>query len=883
MVGQERKAVGVPIVYHSPDIPDSVLTQVEQALASMHTSEVAYLMVGGWKMGEAPADADPANQWLVDIVQFDSSSGNGIHDSIEYHQTAISASFLTDFLELGHHQVGARATAEVQEDPFLTAINGALLPPVIPPLNRLIDRIRKVNWDKAEGSPTLKLALHDEASLSEIAAYLVPLVQAEAVQVDPDLEDWLRARAAMPAANPDVRARRQAVQDAQDEASLAGAKAAANPQPAVAGPGQPAMPGQPVGGSAAGGTTKPPNDSSAPAGKRNRGPVDKSTQLDQSDADLAAAGLIVQAADTGRVLLIQRTPDKHDDDSAYARWEFPGGKPDDDDVGAWDTAVREWQEETGATLGTYQKIGAVLSPDGRYRAFVVRIPRATDVNLNPDDDEASAVRWWKLPDLNDDRVRDKVQEMLPELRRLLALPNMQLDQPAPDAGGQIHADIAVDFDGVIHPNTPDDQPLTEPPIPGAVTGMRQLAARYPVRDGRGGVVVFTARVQLAPVRAWLAMHGFPDVLVTNVKPIAKWYLDDHAFPNRFPGWPVVQRRLLDGFAPMSRGVAGPGGLQMVPDVPGSGRAAKRPPNLRKTSSSFNCHSCAWRPGADGRCQKYHWPVDRDQVCDTWKQRARQLDAAAVEPTAKWWERLLSQDRLREAMDGCRDHIEASCGPAARLAAQRIAEQARNGQPLGQLDAPQDLVDTLTHHYQQLYQLGRDTVNVELARQRRALGPKALDDPTIVAAAAATGSRLERARHRGEHSARQIVNAVTQRLGRAQISGLLQPGELQTAAENAAAGQLRVEALANTAASINDGRADSAVTASDIAGAYYTSVMDERSCDECVKADDGKLLSPDEAVALGPPNPLCAGQDRCRCALVWVLSSDPAALATVIGE
>src|ERR1700752_1728536 len=117
----------------------------------------------------------------------------------------VSSSFLTDFLELGHHQVGARATGEVQEDPFLTAINGALLPPVIPPWNRFIDRIRQINWPGADGSPTLKLSLNDEASLAEIAAFVAPLVQAGVIQVDPELEDWIRARANMPAANADIR------------------------------------------------------------------------------------------------------------------------------------------------------------------------------------------------------------------------------------------------------------------------------------------------------------------------------------------------------------------------------------------------------------------------------------------------------------------------------------------------------------------------------------------------------------------------------------------------------------------------------------------------------------------------------------------------------
>ena len=179
-------------------------------------------------MGKAPAEHE-GNQYYIDVIQYNSASDSSLAGAIEYHQTAISASFLTDFLELGHHQVGARATAEVQEDPFLTAINGALLPPVIPPLNRLVDRIRKLNWDSADGSPTLKLTLTDQASLSEIATFVLNCVQAEAMQPDTDLEDWLREYAGLPAANAEQRAQHQAAQ----AAALKNAAAAATQYPGL--------------------------------------------------------------------------------------------------------------------------------------------------------------------------------------------------------------------------------------------------------------------------------------------------------------------------------------------------------------------------------------------------------------------------------------------------------------------------------------------------------------------------------------------------------------------------------------------------------------------------------------------------------------------------
>lgn len=794
MVGQERKAVGMPVVYHSPDIDNKILNAVETAIANMHVSEVAYLMLPGWKMGAGGKD-DPANQWLVDIVKFDSSSGDSIRQSIDYHQTAMSASFLQDFLELGHHQVGARATAEVQMDPFITAINGALLPPVVPPLNRLIDRIVKRNWANAEGSPQLKLTLHDEASLSEIATYAVPLAQQGLLHADPELEDWLRERAAMPSAGADAKAA-QAAQAAGTQAA-AGANAA-NADAAA----KLAKTGEPPG-------AEPPNPDTPP-GK----------QLDAAAGGPAAAGVVVQALDTGRLLMIQRTPDKHDHGEAYARWEFPGGKLDATDQSDWTGALREWHEETGAVLpNSAVRAGDITTPDSVYQAFVAWVPREADVTLGAHDKHEVADVAWRDADAlaNDPVVRDKVKAMLPHIHRLLA-PSKKtldaerfwqavnerrylLDQARDDNGDKV---MAVDFDGVLHPHRPNagaHEPVG-PPIDGAVGGMQKLAKRYQV-------VIFTARSHLQPVRDWLRDNGLGDFAdsVTNIKPPAAGYIDDRAI--HFKGWD------------------------------------KLPSQLEK----------------------------------------RELDAPPPEgePTAKWWEQLLSQDRLREALDGARAHIELAAKSATLNAARHLAHQAANGADVSNSDPPAELVDALTRHYTDLYNLGQETVGLELAKQRRAL-VRTLDEPIDSAVGAGAASRLQRARQRGEHSARNIVRRVTEVLGRQQITGLKDAPGMQTAAERAATGALHLEALTNAAAMINDGRADGALSDSQVVGAVYTSVMDDRSCDSCIAADTGDVLSPEDALALGPPNPECDGQERCRCMLVWVLSSDPAAMqaATELG-
>lgn len=115
------------------------------------------------------------------------------------------------------------------------------------------------------------------------------------------------------------------------------------------------------------------------------------------------------------MLLVQRTPDKHDPDEAFARWEVPGGKLDDGES-SWDAALREWSEETGGSLDALPVGGWV---DGDYEGFVVRIDHEADIILSPQPDEVSNAQWWDPEDLDDDRVRDKVVSALGMIRPLL--------------------------------------------------------------------------------------------------------------------------------------------------------------------------------------------------------------------------------------------------------------------------------------------------------------------------------------------------------------------------------------------------------------------------------------------------------------------------------
>lgn len=116
--------------------------------------------------------------------------------------------------------------------------------------------------------------------------------------------------------------------------------------------------------------------------------------------------------------------------------------------------------------------------------------------------------------------------------------------------------IAIDFDGVIHRYSKGwhDGTIYDPPMPGAIDGIRRLQQRY-------AVYVFTSR-EIEQVVPWLDQHGVdcaPDgppypvfwpyqdqVLVTNRKLPAVAYVDDRAVP--FTTWP----NLLDVLAEVAR-------------------------------------------------------------------------------------------------------------------------------------------------------------------------------------------------------------------------------------------------------------------------------------------------------------------------------------------
>lgn len=123
----------------------------------------------------------------------------------------------------------------------------------------------------------------------------------------------------------------------------------------------------------------------------------------QDRVSVAGAGIL--AANTGRLLLIQRS-NKDLSDPARGLWELPGGHLDEGES-PWEAAQREWEEETGVSFPAEGHLAGNWISNGIYQAHLFVVPSEESVDIHPDSDERvgnpddpggddiEAVAWWE--------------------------------------------------------------------------------------------------------------------------------------------------------------------------------------------------------------------------------------------------------------------------------------------------------------------------------------------------------------------------------------------------------------------------------------------------------------------------------------------------------
>ena len=179
----------------------------------------------------------------------------------------------------------------------------------------------------------------------------------------------------------------------------------------------------------------------------------------------SVAGVVLKAADTGRILLLQRGIED-EKDPARGLWESPGGHIEDGDKTTLHAGLREWEEEVGQPFPEGGVVThAWTSPNGIYQGHVVVIPRERDVVMhdgrvvpNPDDpsgDHAEQAAWW-----DPDHAR-KNPALRPEFKQT---PWSKVKEAGADCGLKVEALLqrqGAAWDSLY--SLEEAQPVTPPP------------------------------------------------------------------------------------------------------------------------------------------------------------------------------------------------------------------------------------------------------------------------------------------------------------------------------------------------------------------------------------------------------------------------------------
>lgn len=174
--------------------------------------------------------------------------------------------------------------------------------------------------------------------------------------------------------------------------------------------------------------------------------------------NITHAGVALQAQDTGRVLMLQRSLQDEEDPNA-GLWEFPGGGIDGNED-PYEGACREFGEEVGVPVPEDAESGGAswdLPPDApMYRLHLLTVPSESSINIdsnevqNPDDPnglDPEAVAWWDPTHIQGDHIRPEVLDTMKTVGDTLTTPTVAAAAspvpPTPQASQPADADTVA--------------------------------------------------------------------------------------------------------------------------------------------------------------------------------------------------------------------------------------------------------------------------------------------------------------------------------------------------------------------------------------------------------------------------------------------------------
>lgn len=215
-IAQEKEALGIPICYPPLGATPDQLDAVEMILNNIRSNSQGYILSPGPKATGTSTGSSFGQGWLFEWLSMGKDgTGRDPQPSLKYHTDKIAAAFIAEFVRLGHSLTGGnRGLGETQRDPFLVGVEATagLIEDILN--EQLVAPIMAYNRPKARTYPRVKMSLIDASTLSELADFILKLVQVGAMLPDQTLEDFLRARADLPPSDPDSVSERGELDDA---------------------------------------------------------------------------------------------------------------------------------------------------------------------------------------------------------------------------------------------------------------------------------------------------------------------------------------------------------------------------------------------------------------------------------------------------------------------------------------------------------------------------------------------------------------------------------------------------------------------------------------------------------------------------------------------
>lgn len=246
-----ERSAGIPIVYPPADAGEDDLDAVEEAVKKLRQGENVYLVMPGPKQFPSRGqNVGAGNEWLVEDLAVDAAAGMSAEFSaaISRYDTEMARNVMASFMQLGMQEVGSRATADVQQDPYYQAIEAhvsyiedTFSESVIRPL---------CDWNyELERYPRLVASKIQAKNIQVVAAAIASLVTAGAIDPDKPLKAYLRDLVDAPEPDPDFEEeqKEKMAEAAEAAAALAKEEEADKPPPPAGGDKPPVAP-KPGGG-----------------------------------------------------------------------------------------------------------------------------------------------------------------------------------------------------------------------------------------------------------------------------------------------------------------------------------------------------------------------------------------------------------------------------------------------------------------------------------------------------------------------------------------------------------------------------------------------------------------------------------------------------------